>query len=101
MTTNDTGRPPSARLNILAGHVIERCQSRPTHTEFIAFLNTIDRQTPRRQDLHLILDHYGTHTHPTVKTWLTRAPAGSFPFHTDRGVLAEPRRALLRRDYAQ
>src|SRR5262249_20739534 len=38
-----------AALNILEGHVIERCQPRHTHTEFMAFLDTIDRQTPRRQ----------------------------------------------------
>ena len=69
-----------AALNILEGHVIERCQARHTHTEFIAFLDTIDRQIPRRQDLHLILDHYGTHKHPTVKTWLTEHPRFQFHF---------------------
>jgi transposase len=69
-----------AALNILEGHVIERCQSRHTHTEFIAFLETIDRQTPRRQDLHLILDNYGTHKHPTVTTWLTQHPRFHFHF---------------------
>jgi hypothetical protein len=37
-----------AALNILEGYVIERCQSHHTHTEFITFLDTIDRQTPRR-----------------------------------------------------
>src|SRR2546425_649809 len=69
-----------AALNILEGHVIERCQSHHTHTEFIAFLETIDRQTPRRQNLHLILDNYGTHKHPTVKTWLTDHPRFHFHF---------------------
>lgn len=69
-----------AALNILEGHVIERCQARHTHTEFIAFLDAIDRQTPRRQDLHLILDNYGTHKHPTVKTWLAEHPRVHFHF---------------------
>jgi transposase len=69
-----------AALHILEGHVIERCQARHPHTEFIAFLDTIDRQTPRRQDLHLILDNYGTHKHPTVKAWLTAHPRFHFHF---------------------
>jgi len=60
--------------------VIERCQSHDTHVEFIAFLETIDRQTPRRQDLHLILDNYGTHKHPTVKAWLAEHPRFHFHF---------------------
>src|SRR5262249_62214492 len=71
--------PLFAAPNILEGHVIERCQARHTHPEFLAFLDTIDRQTPRRHDLHLILDNYGTHKHPTVKTWL--AEHSRFPFH--------------------
>src|SRR5437773_8809926 len=33
-----------AALNILEGHVIDRCQSHHTHTEFIAFLDTIAGQ---------------------------------------------------------
>jgi transposase len=43
-------------------------------------LDTIDRQTPRRQAIHLILDNYGTHKHPTVKTWLTDHPRFHFHF---------------------
>ncbi len=58
--------------------MIERCQSHDTHVEFIAFLETIDRQTPRRQDLHLILDNYGTHKHPTVDHAQAPAP-GDLP----------------------
>jgi len=69
-----------AALNILEGHVIERCQARHTHTEFVAFLDAIDRQTPRRQVIHLILDNYGTHKHPTVKTWLAEHPRFHFHF---------------------
>jgi transposase len=69
-----------AALNILEGHVIERCPPRHTPTEFLEFLATIDRPTPRRQTLHLILDHYSTHQHPTVKTWLTEHPRFQFHF---------------------
>src|SRR5262245_18131275 len=69
-----------AALNILDGHVIERCQARHTHTEFVAFLDTIDRQTPRRQAIHLILDNYRTRKHPTVRTWLAEHPQVHFHF---------------------
>jgi hypothetical protein len=85
-----------AALNILEGHVIERCQSRHTHREFLAFLDTIDRQTPRRQDIHLIL---GQLRHPQASPGQDVAhgtPALSFPLHPDRSLLAESRRALLR-----
>src|SRR5262249_30178294 len=45
-----------------------------------AFLDTIDRQTSRRQDIHLILDNYCTHKHPLVTTWLTAHPRFHFHF---------------------
>ncbi len=63
-----------AALNILEGHVIEACHPRHTHVEFLAFLDKIDRGTPRRQEIHLILDNYGTHKHPTVKAWQDAHP---------------------------
>ena len=69
-----------AALNILEGHMIERCQAHHTPTEFMAFLDTIDRQTARRRDIHLILDNYGTRKHPTVKLWLTEHPRFHFHF---------------------
>jgi transposase len=50
------------------------------YAEFIAFLDTLDPRTPRRQDLHLILDNYGTHKHPTVTTWLREHPRFHFHF---------------------
>jgi len=69
-----------AALNALEGHVIEACQPRHTHAEFLAFLDKIDRQTSRRRDLHLILDNYSTHKHPTVKAWMVEHPRFHFHF---------------------
>lgn len=63
-----------AALNVLDGTVIGTCYPRHRHEEFLKFLRTIDRETPQGLDLHLILDNYGTHTHPTVKTWLKKHP---------------------------
>src|SRR5437667_4847682 len=69
-----------AALNVLEGRVIETCQPRHTHAEFLAFLDKIDRQTARTRAIHLILDNYGTHKHPTVKTWMVEHPRFHFHF---------------------
>jgi transposase len=63
-----------AALNILDGTVIGQCQPRHRHQEFVKFLEKIDRNVPRRQEVHLILDNYGTHTHADVKEWLGTHP---------------------------
>ncbi len=63
-----------AALNTLNGKVIGQCLPRHRHQEFLKFLRTIDRQTDRGLDLHLIVDNYGTHTHPKVTAWLDKHP---------------------------
>ena len=63
-----------AALNVLDGKVIGDCVSRHRHQEFIRFLNKIDSETPTVLDLHLIMDNYATHKHPSVKRWLARHP---------------------------
>ena len=37
-------------------------------------LKKIDSETPAGLDLHLIVDNYGTHKHPRVKSWIARHP---------------------------
>jgi transposase len=32
-------------------------------------LNQLHRSVPKRRDIHLILDNYGTHAHPKVEPW--------------------------------
>ncbi len=59
-----------AALNTLDGKVIGHCLPRHRHQEFLQFLRTINRQTPKALDLHLILDNYATHTHAEVTAWL-------------------------------
>lgn len=63
-----------AALNALDGKVIGMCLPRHRHQEFLRFLRTIDRQTPKGLDLHLIVDNYGTHSHSEVAKWLARHP---------------------------
>ena len=63
-----------AALDVLTGKVIGECHPRHRNREFLRFLRTIDREVPKRQDIHLILDNYGTHGHPNVKSWLAKHP---------------------------
>jgi transposase len=63
-----------AALSMLDGKVIGDCMPRHRHQEFIRFLKKIENETPAGLDLHLIVDNYGTHKHPRVKSWLIRHP---------------------------
>jgi transposase len=63
-----------AALSMLDGTVIGDCMARHRHQEFIRFLKKIDAETSTGLDLHLIVDNYGTHKHPRVKSWLQRHP---------------------------
>jgi transposase len=61
-----------AALNTLTGEVIGECKKRHRHQEFLSFLKTIEKQTSKELDLHLIVDNYATHKHEAVKAWLAR-----------------------------
>jgi transposase len=61
-----------AALNTLSGQVLERCLPRHRHTEFLEFLGHIDRNVPRKLDIHIIMDNYATHKHPAVKAWFAK-----------------------------
>jgi transposase len=63
-----------AALNVLTGKVIGSCQPRHRHEEFLAFLKRIEGSTPKRLQIHLVLDNYGTHKHPKVKEWFAAHP---------------------------
>jgi transposase len=63
-----------AALSMLDGKVIGDCMPRHRHQEFIRFLKRINTDTPAGLDLHLIVDNYGTHKHPRVRSWLARHP---------------------------
>jgi len=59
-----------AALSLLDGKVIGQCQARHRHQEFLKFLRRLDREFPGEQQLHLVLDNYGTHKTPQVLAWL-------------------------------
>jgi transposase len=54
--------------------------ARHRHQEFLRFLNTIERAVPADKAIHVILDNYGSHKHPTVLKWLARHPRFTFHF---------------------
>lgn len=63
-----------AALELLTGKLIGTCLAKHRHQEWLRFLRLIDRQTAPELDLHLIVDNYATHKHPTVQQWLVRHP---------------------------
>ncbi len=69
-----------AALDVLKGKVIGQCMPQHRHQEFLKFLKTIDGNTPRHLDIHVIADNYGTHKHPAVKAWLDKHSRFTFHF---------------------
>src|ERR1039458_4980425 len=63
-----------AALDLLEGNVIGDFHKRHRHQEFLSFLRFIDRKLPGKTALHLVMDNYGTHSHPDVKAWLDKHP---------------------------
>jgi transposase len=64
-----------AALEILEGKVVGQCYPRHRHQEFLKFLRRLDEEfADPEMDLHLVIDNYGTHKHPKVKSWLQRHP---------------------------
>ena len=53
---------------------------RHRHSEFIRFLNAVERQVPAGKLIHAVLDNYATHKHPKVLAWLSRHPPWTFHF---------------------
>jgi len=69
-----------AAMNLLEGKIIGSCYPRHRNTEFLKFLRKINREVPQGQDIHLILDNYGSHGHANVKAWLEKHPRFTLHF---------------------
>ncbi len=64
-----------AALNVQTGKVIGSCHRRHRHQEFLKlFLRRVDAEIAGEQEVHLVLDNYGTHKSPAVKRWFARHP---------------------------
>lgn len=69
-----------AALNVASGEVIGECRQQHRHQEFLSFLKTVEKQTPKELDLHLIVDNYSTHKHEKIRQWLSRNPRVTLHF---------------------
>lgn len=63
-----------AALELAQGKVVGQCYERHRNQEFLKFLRCLDQKFPGKTPLHLVVDNYGTHTHPRVRAWLKRHP---------------------------
>jgi DDE superfamily endonuclease len=61
-----------AALNYLEGKLITQLATRHRLQEWLAFLKTIDDDTPADLDIHVIADNDATRKHPAVTRWLDR-----------------------------
>jgi hypothetical protein len=85
-----------AALNVKTGTVIGEFHRRHRAVEFRRFLETIDAAVPPGLELHLILDNL-RHPQDPCNQALAVAPSALSPaLHSDRCLLAQPRRALVR-----
>ena len=53
---------------------LEQLKRRHRSVEFLQFLKAIDAAVPSGQDIHLIMDNYGTHKTQAVRAWLSTRP---------------------------
>ena len=63
-----------AAMNVLDGSILSTTMERHRHTEWLKFLQHLDRKTPKKLALEIICDNYATHKHPAVKAWLEAHP---------------------------
>src|SRR6267378_1446469 len=64
-----------AALDIATGKVIGKCHRRHRHQEFLKFMELVDSKLPpEAQEVHLVMDNYGTHKTPAVIRWFARHP---------------------------
>ncbi len=84
-----------AALEVATGTVTDTCYNRHGKAEFLDFLKKVARAYPRR-DLHVVVDNYQTHKHNDINQWLAKHPRDHAALHADVGIMAEPRRGVLR-----
>jgi len=63
-----------AALDIATGQFLTRCRACHRHQEYLDFLKQVDANVPHDLDIHLVVDNYATHKHPTIKRWLATRP---------------------------
>jgi transposase len=79
-----------AALNVATGEVMATTRRRHRASEFIDFLNDVDKAVPADLAIHVVLDNSKTHKTPAVQRWLLRHSPCRFPLHPDQLVVAQP-----------
>jgi len=64
----------SAALDLATSKVIGELERRHRSAKFLQFLKAIDAAVPTDQDVHLIMDNYGTHKTEEVRAWFAARP---------------------------
>jgi transposase len=63
-----------AALNVKTSNVVTEFHRRHRSVEFRQFLDAIEAAVPRKLNVHLIMDNYGTHKTALVRNWLAKRP---------------------------
>jgi len=63
-----------AALDANSGSVIGQTHRRHRSVEFRKFLDHIEVSVPPELEVHIILDNYGTHKTPLIRTWFAKRP---------------------------
>ena len=70
-----------AAMDLATGTVRTQVRQRHTATDVLAFFKTIDRDTPRSLDIHVVLDNLSAHKAPEVTEWLARPRQARWHLH--------------------
>jgi transposase len=63
-----------AALDTQSGKVIGQTHRRHRAIEFRKFLDRIDASVPPDQEVHIVMDNYGTHKTPLIRAWFAKRP---------------------------
>ena len=70
-----------AAMDLATGKVRTQLRQRHAAADVLAFFKTIDRDTPRRLDIHVVLDNLSAHKAPEVTEWLARPRQARWHLH--------------------
>jgi transposase len=63
-----------AALNVKSGEVLAETRKRHRSLEFRKFLDLIEANVPANEEVHLIMDNYGTHKTALIRNWFAKRP---------------------------
>src|SRR6266540_3548915 len=69
-----------AALDVATGELLKDCMPKHRHQEFLKFMRQIEHSVPKDLSIHVVLDNYSPHKHPTVNRWLELHPRVEFHF---------------------